>query len=104
LAEKTNRSMRLLRELAQCSFLDFDSLAADPVAELRIRHIALDLPSAQVTIAVTHKRGAIEKERVDFQGHHQETRRSGPCLDSTHQLLLGRKELTDVTSLSGQMT
>jgi hypothetical protein len=62
--------------LAQCFVLDFDSLAGDLVAELRNRHIELDLHDQTIPSRCneTHRKGAIEKEQVDSQGHHRETK------------------------------
>jgi len=79
--------MRPLRGLFRCFVLDFDSLAGDLVAELRNRHIELDLHDQYIPSLShrTHKKGAIEKEQVGSQGHHQETTQSGLYPGSTHQ-------------------
>ena len=79
--------MRPLQVLARCFVLDFDSLAAVLVAELRNRHIGLDLLDQYIPSLShgTHKKGAIEKEQVGSQGHHQETKQFELYPGSAHQ-------------------
>ena len=80
--------MKPLLGLFRYFVLDFDSLVGDLVAELRNRHIGLDLHDQYISSLShgTHMKGAIEKERVDSQGHRQETKQFGLYLGSTHQL------------------
>jgi hypothetical protein len=80
-------SMTPLQVLARYFVLDFDSLAGDLDVELRNRHIELDLHDQTIPSRFneTHRKGAIGKEQVDSQGHHQETKQFELYPGSTHQ-------------------
>jgi hypothetical protein len=79
--------MRPLLVLAQYFVLDFDSLAEDLVVELRNRHIELDLilQLFHQLSSQTYKKGAIGREQVGSQEHHQETKRYGLYPGSANQ-------------------
>jgi hypothetical protein len=105
---KKKKSMRLLQVPARCFVLDFDSLAEDLVAELRNRHIELDLLDQHFTLLFRrNSQDGCHRERA---GRFSRTSPRDQAIRALSRFCSSAwfsacdEVLTEVTSLSGQMT